>query len=80
VREYIIRTEPLPRTATRKIKRFQLKEEIDRKTVVEQKQNVRVFPAEDSAELLSKPAGRLVFNLLSRHGAATTVIHPKMNL
>lgn len=80
VREYIIRTEPLPRTATRKIKRFQLKEEIDRKTVVEQKQNVRVFPAEDSAELLSKPAARLVFNLLSRHGAATTVIHPKMNL
>ncbi|MEO7539627.1 MAG: AMP-binding protein, partial [Pyrinomonadaceae bacterium] len=29
VRDYIIRAEPLPRTATRKIKRFQLKKEIE---------------------------------------------------
>src|SRR4030095_16611513 len=29
VRDYIIRAEPLPRTATRKIKRFQLKKELE---------------------------------------------------
>src|SRR5436190_1480048 len=29
VRDYIVRAEPLPRTATRKIKRFQLKQELE---------------------------------------------------
>src|SRR5206468_8370959 len=43
VRDYIIRAEPLPRTATRKIKRFQLKQELESGLIAGEAQEAKAW-------------------------------------
>ncbi len=80
VRDYIIRAEPLPRTATRKIKRFQLKKEVETGEIAAEAKEARDWDltATDN-ELLASPVGRAVTDAI-RMQRETGTIHPAMNL
>ena len=81
VRDYIIRVEPLPRTATRKIKRFQLKKEIESgeisATGVEQR-TWQLSPADK--ELVATGVGTTVVSVIRQNAKEADEIHPGMNL
>ena len=47
VRDYIIRVEPLPRTATNKIKRFQLKKEVESGEIAAETKEVKAWEFSD---------------------------------
>ncbi len=81
VREYIIRAEPLPRTATRKIKRFQLKKELESGIVSVDSPPSREwkFTDEDNA-LMETPTGRVVAATIIQNAKDAAVVHPAMNL
>lgn len=81
VRDYIIRVEPLPRTATRKIKRFQLKKEIESGTIVGEakEKKARELSAEDK-QLLDTNIARAVASAIRQNAAEAETIHPQMNL
>ena len=82
VRDYIIRVEPLPRTATNKIKRFQLKKEIETGVIAAEAKEVKAweFSAQDTA-LLETPTARSVVDAIRQNARARRdVIHPEMNL
>jgi long-chain acyl-CoA synthetase len=82
VRDYIVRTEPIPRTATRKIKRFELQKEIEagnlRESALPEKK-VWNFTAEDET-LLETNAGKALAAAVQRQKPEITEIHPAMNL
>ena len=82
VRDYVVRAEPLPRTATRKIKRFELNKEIaengyDSKSSPEKKP--RTFAAEDEATLNSN-IGKALVKAIKQNTKETEKIHPEMSL
>lgn len=82
VRDYIIRAEPLPRTATRKIKRFQLKQEIETGKIAlgeGKKEKVWTLSGEDK-KLLDSKIGRAVTSAIQKNSKNADVIHPQMNL
>jgi long-chain acyl-CoA synthetase len=82
VRDYIIRAEPLPRTATRKIKRFQLKQELEAGGIAADLTNVKAtwnLSVEDEA-LLATGTGRAVVAAIKQNAPETDAIHPAMNL
>lgn len=81
VREYIVRAEPLPRTATRKIKRFALKKEIESGKISPD------LPARKSWELatadtvlLETKVGKIVVGAVQQYAKEAEIIHPQMNL
>jgi long-chain acyl-CoA synthetase len=82
VREYIVRAEPLPRTATRKIKRFQLQKEVEAGTLEHtQPRDEKAWSLSESDEkLLSSIAGRAVIATISQQKPEIEKIHPAMNL
>ncbi len=82
VRDYIIHSEPLPRTATRKVKRFQLQKEIEENGLADQKhQPQKPLEMSDSDKALMKtPAGKVVLAAIERNVKPGTPIHPKMSL
>ena len=82
VREYVIRAEPLPRTATRKIKRFQLQKEIEEKgldTKSAPEKKVLEFSDEDTS-LLESNVGQAVTKIIKQNSKSEEKIHPSMNL
>lgn len=81
VREYIVRAEPLPRTATRKIKRFQLKKEIESGLITEglPEKKAWVATAEDTA-FLATPAAKIVAGAIRQNSKDAEPTHPDMNL
>lgn len=81
VRDYIIRAEPLPRTATRKIKRFELKKEIETGRISNYASEKKTWQlgAEDIA-LLATPVGKVVLSAIKPHARDAEIIHPAMNL
>ncbi len=81
VRDYIIRAEPLPRTATRKIKRFQLKKEVETGEFSAEAKESKAweFTAEDTS-LVDTSTARSVMAAVKQHSKDTDVIHPSMNL
>lgn len=82
VREYIVRAEPLPRTATRKIKRFELQKEIKAGKFFSAEKPAEKswkFSAEDDA-LLASNAGKTVVAVIRRNAKEAEKIHPQMNL
>ncbi|HRJ87190.1 MAG: AMP-binding protein [Blastocatellia bacterium] len=81
VRDYIVRAEPLPRTATRKIKRFALKKEIESGVIVEglpEKRSWVLSPAD--AALLESNVARAIVDVVRKNAKDVSVIHPQMNL
>ncbi len=82
VRDYVIHTEPLPRTATRKVKRFELLKRIEKEGLIDQaarpkKQIART--AEDTA-LLDTNAGRAVVSAIKKNVKDVEIVSPAMNL
>ena len=82
VREYVIHTEPLPRTATRKVKRFELLKRIEKEGLIDQSARPKkqiALTAEDSA-LLESNAGRAVVAAIKKNVEDAEQITPAMNL
>jgi long-chain acyl-CoA synthetase len=81
VRDYIVRAEALPRTATRKIKRFELKKEIENGTLaigIPEKKTWQFTP--DDSALLESNVGRTVIAAIHHHSKNGNLLHPQMNL
>ena len=81
VRDYIIRVEPLPRTATNKIKRFQLKKEIETGVISAEAKETKAWDitAADRATLETSTA-KAVVAAIKQNAKEIDVIHPAMNL
>ena len=82
VRDYIIRAEPLPRTATRKIKRFELKKEIESGKISlgdAKPEKIRTL-TEDDKKLINSQIGQAVASAVKQNAKDADVIHPEMNL
>ena len=81
VRDYIIRVEPLPRTATNKIKRFQLKKEVESGEIAAEAKEVKnwEFTADQQAVIESK-VGQTVVEAIRQNAQNADVVHPAMNL
>ncbi len=82
VREYLVRAEPLPRTATRKIRRFELRKEIlsGSDSGEDSTEELKWTLGPTDAEILSTPAGQLVLSLIGGQKKIESTIHPDMNL
>lgn len=82
VRDYLVRTEPLPRTATRKIKRFELKKQIESGEVsgdgLPEKKVWQIGPGETA--LMETALGRTITEALRTQSKDVEPIHPDMNL
>jgi len=81
VRDYIIRVEPLPRTATNKVKRFQLKKEVESGVIATEAKETKgwEFTPADQA-LMDTPAARSVVAAIAQNAGSAEAIHPAMNL
>lgn len=82
VRNYVIHTDPLPRTSTKKIKRFELQKQIENEGLSDQdvdKRKPLELTGEDAA-LLESNVGKAVVSVIKKNSKETENIHPKMNL
>ena len=82
VRDYIIRTDPLPRTATRKIKRFELIRALENGNGNGQFAERRTWDlTATDRELMDSQIGRAVIAAIRKNAKdAGLMIHPAMNL
>jgi long-chain acyl-CoA synthetase len=81
VRNYLIRAEPLPRTATRKIKRFELRKEIEIGKSAEGGSGGRSWQLQPAdTELLESSVGRAVSSAVRTNLRSDVPLHPAMNL
>ena len=82
VRDYLIRVEPLPRTATRKIKRFELKKDIEANGFVQgEVSDTKTWTLSDEDKiLLETDAGRALVSAVKQNKDDVEMIHPGMNL
>ncbi len=81
--DYIIRAEALPRTATRKVRRFELLRQIEGLAGVSQTQaSERREPAFTPADraLIDSGAGRIVVAVIGNYARERGPLHPAMNL
>jgi long-chain acyl-CoA synthetase len=83
VRDYVLRSEPLPRTTTRKLKRFEVQRWLEN-AGTPATANTRDWQrfklnAADRA-LLDSPAGQIVLTAIRRQKPQAALIHPAMNL
>ncbi len=81
VRDYLIRVEPLPVTATNKVKRFQLKKEVESGVIATEAKEVKAWkfsPAETT--LIETNAGKSVVAAIKQNARDAGIIHPSMNL
>lgn len=82
VRDFIIRAEPLPRTTTRKVRRFELRDQLeesgDGESRARKAQKV-TFTSTDNA-LMETPSARALVSAIKQHAHEAEVIHPQMNL
>ena len=82
VRDYIIRVEPLPRTATNKIKRFQLQQEVASGALAsdgDEPKKAWTLSETDTALLAGGNASAVV-EAIRQNAADADEIHPDMNL
>ncbi|MCU1268507.1 MAG: AMP-dependent synthetase and ligase [Acidobacteria bacterium] len=83
VRDYVVRSEALPRTATRKVRRFELLKQIESLGLAggQRRATDELIFSSDDRRLMDSAAGRALRVAIQHHTVATTPeIHPKMNL
>lgn len=82
VHDFVLSSEPLPRTTTRKVKRFELAGQLPRlRQQGELKQTARALElTEEHQALLDSPAGRAAVSAIKQHVDASENIHPAMNM
>ena len=82
MREYVIRAEPLPRTATKKIKRFELQKDIEENgydTKGAPEKRAREFKDEDN-RLIESNVGQAIIKIVKQNTKTEEKIHPAMSL
>ena len=82
LREYVVRAEPLPRTTTRKLRRFEVQRQIEASGAAEsggREPSRFPFTPADRA-LIGSAAGRAICEILGRHAREPVEPHPRMNL
>lgn len=82
VREYIVTDQPIPRTSTKKIKRFELQKQIESGELSADKKlekKVVKFLPEDT-KLLESNVGRAVVAVLKKNSTTEEKIHPSQSL
>jgi long-chain acyl-CoA synthetase len=80
VHDFVVRAEPLPRTTTRKIRRFELKSQLDQLAAHEGRETRAIVLSEADRVLMDSLAGRAVVAAISQHSRDAQVISPQMNL
>lgn len=82
VHDFVFRAEPLPRTTTRKIRRFELQQELEEMGASGRDgQNSRELALNASErELMNSPAGHVVSAIIKEQIADPQLIHPLHNL
>lgn len=81
VRDYIMRVEPLPRTATNKIKRFQLKKEIESGVIAADAKEIKAWEFSDAdTALIESHIARAVVQAIKQNSKDIELVHPNMNL
>ncbi|MET0752468.1 MAG: AMP-binding protein [Pyrinomonadaceae bacterium] len=82
VRDYLIRVEPLPRTATRKIKRFELKKDIEANGFVQKEvRETKTWTLSDEEKAqMETTAGRALVSAVKQNKSDVEIVHPQMNL
>lgn len=82
VRDYILRTDPLPRTTTRKVKRFEVQQWLESSgALTEQARDLQRFVlAEADHTLMNTAVGRAVATAIQQQKPEAKLIHPQMNL
>jgi long-chain acyl-CoA synthetase len=82
VHDYILRTKTLPRTTTNKVRRFELRKQLEtdsNNAQPERKSILWEFAPADIA-MMESPAGKAITNALHLQAPETKSIHPQMNL
>ena len=82
VHDFILRAEPLPRTSTRKVRRFELKDQIESARSVPGRPVVAKEEALTAPEqaVMSSPAGQAVISAIKQQKPDVGPLHPRMNL
>jgi len=81
VHDFVLRVEPLPRTSTRKVRRFELKDQLESLRKLEHPAAAKkraLTPAEHTQ--MDSPAGRAIIAAIKQHKPDVELIHPGMNL
>lgn len=81
VHDFVLRADPLPRTSTRKIRRFELRSELETLRGRESRERTSEVVDLNEADqaLMDSPAGRATITALGPHVLDTKAIHPRMN-
>ena len=82
VHDFVLRAEALPRTTTRKVRRFEVRNQLEASgTLGEGSHETKeiIFTATDRG-LMDTPGGRALAQAIKQNAPHTKVIHPKMNL
>lgn len=79
VHDFVLRAEPLPRTTTRKIRRFELKEQLETRTG-KKGETEEIQLTEDATSLMESVAGKAIAEAIKQHAPKATAVHPQMNL
>jgi long-chain acyl-CoA synthetase len=80
VHDFVLRAEPLPRTTTRKLRRFELRSQLDELRALEERKAGPVLLSEAERKELDSPAGRAVVAAIKHHVSDIESISPQMNL
>jgi long-chain acyl-CoA synthetase len=83
VRDYVVRSEALPRTATRKVRRFELLKQVESLGLAagQRRDLCELDLTSEDRRLMDSTAGRALAVAIQHHtNAATPPIHPRMNL
>ncbi len=81
VHDFVLRAEPLPRTTTRKIKRFELRSQLEalREQAGNGRESKAIVLSEADQALMDSPAGRATIAAVVQHVRDMKLIHPQMN-
>jgi len=81
VRNYLIRAEALPRTATNKIKRFQLKKDIESGHLRSDTKAAKTWDFTDAdTALVGTKTAQAVINAIRQNAKEIDIVHPAMNI
>ena len=80
VHDFVLRAEPLPRTTTRKLRRFELKSQFEELRKLEGRETKAIVLSEADRTLMDSAAGRVLVASVRQHSPDVTVIGPQMNL
>jgi long-chain acyl-CoA synthetase len=80
VHDFVLCSEPLPRTSTRKIRRFELRTQLERIRKLEGRESSAIVLNDADRVLMDSPAGRAVVAAIRQHVRDPELISPQLNL